>query len=298
MRVLLTGASGFLGRAWSLAAGPDVEIAAVGRSAPAETAETAGRLALVEADLSVPGALAEAIASGALPDTIDAVLHLAVSRDHRRFPDRALDMFEVNAAATAHLLDYARRAGAKQFVLGSTGTVYGGRCGGGLLDEDRPVAPDAYFAVTKRAAELLAEAYGAHFAVAILRFFVPYGPGQSDRLIPDLISRVRAGEAVTLPPESDGMKFTASYKDDVVRVLSACLSRRWSGVFNVSTDEPLSLREAARIIGEAVGREPRFEVAPSASSLELVPSLARLGERMATADFTRFREGVKLTLAS
>jgi UDP-glucose 4-epimerase len=294
MRVLLTGASGFLGKAWSLAADPGIEIVALGRSVPEEIA---GRVRLIEADLSEPAGVARAVASGALPEAVDAVVHLAVSRHHRQFPERALDMFEVNVAATAQLLDYAKRAGARHFVLGSTGTVYSPG-DGGRLDEARQVYPEAFFAVTKRAAELLAESYRPHFAVGILRFFVPYGPGQTDRLVPDLIARVERGDAVTLPPVGDGMAFTPIYIDDAVRVLETCLTEKWNDIVNVSADEPLTICDAARIIGEIVGRAPRFERSVSASSLQLVPDLTRLGRRVPIDEFTRFGDGVRRMLSS
>jgi nucleoside-diphosphate-sugar epimerase len=292
MRVLLTGASGFLGRAWALAAPADIEIVALGRTLPEELA---GRARLIEANLAEPGALAGVIASGALPGTIDAVVHLAVSRRHREFPDGALDMFEVNTATTARLLDFAGRSGAGHFLLGSTGTVYGGNRSG-LLDEERDVAPEAYFAATKRAAELLAERYRGRFAVSVLRFFVPYGPGQSDRLIPDLVARVSDGRPVLLPLEGDGMTFATIHVEDAVRVIGECVEQRWQGTFNVSSEGALTIREAASIIGELIGKAPQFERTESASVLRLVPDLTRLKERIATAGFKAFREGISQTM--
>ena len=59
-----------------------------------------------------------------LPSHIDGVLHLAQSHAYRDFPAGAVDMFRVNVASTASLLEYARRAGASRFYLASTGSVY------------------------------------------------------------------------------------------------------------------------------------------------------------------------------
>ena len=54
-------------------------------------------------------------------------------------------MFQVNAAAAAELLDFARRAGVGRAVFGSTGTVYGAGPG----NEDSFSRPPGYFAATK-----------------------------------------------------------------------------------------------------------------------------------------------------
>ena len=90
----------------------------------------AGGVTWLEADLTRPGV------QRALPGGAQGVIHLAQSRHDRTFPEGADDVVDVNVAATARLLDYARSAGAGRFVLASTATVY--RRSQGPLTEDSP----------------------------------------------------------------------------------------------------------------------------------------------------------------
>jgi UDP-glucose 4-epimerase len=292
MQILITGATGFIGSALLRTAPSHVRFTVLGRSLPDGINRPVD---FVPSDLSLAGAVVAA--KSQLPTSVDAVVHLATSRRHRDFPDSASDMFETNVAATAYLLDYALQARASRFVLGSTGTVYTGVADG--FREDIPLAPQAYFPATKYGAELLATSYRPHFAVGILRYFVPYGPGQArDRLVGDLLSRVQEGRPVTLPEDGDGMVFPTLYIDDAVRVLQQCLEEGWNDTVNVSSGEILTVRTAAEIIGRVTGTLPSFERSATAGRLRLVPDLTRLASKMPVAEFLRFGEGVRRLLSA
>src|SRR4051794_9946852 len=105
MRILLTGATGFIGQALLAAAPPEFAFVTLGRR-PA--AVTRPELVHVDADLSAPPSLRSALQSGRVELPIDIVMHLAVSRFHRGFPESALDMFNVDVASAVELLDFAR----------------------------------------------------------------------------------------------------------------------------------------------------------------------------------------------
>jgi nucleoside-diphosphate-sugar epimerase len=159
VRVLLTGASGFIGShvARSFAARGDDVVAFAG-------------------DLREPFAFAE---------PFDAVVHLAQSRRYRD-PDGADDVRAVNVEATGRLIALAPAT----FVLASSGSVYAPRADP-IREEDELGATGTY-AESKQAAEELVRARGG----AILRFFTVYGPGQRGMLVANLVDRVLAGEPV------------------------------------------------------------------------------------------------------
>lgn len=290
MRILITGANGFLGRALLPRLAARHEVVSLGRTA------SDGVSGHVTADLAKAGDLEGRIAAGALPARVDAILHLAVSRLHRTFPDTALDMFQVNVAATAALMDYAVRAGATHVILGSTGTVYH-PFKDRPLAEDETTRPKSYFGWSKLAAEELAAQYApGHFSLFVPRFFVPYGPGQADRMTDGLVKRVREGAPVTLPPEGRGLVSAPIYLDDAVRVVEQALAERWTGICNVAGPEQLTLADMAEAIGSVLGRAPVFERKEGASTAVILPDLSRLRELTDIDAFVPFREGIRRTI--
>ena len=262
MRVLLTGATGFVGRALAprLAASGH-EVVAVVRGASALPAP-------------VRWDLGRGAAPRDLPSRVEAVVHAAQSRNYRAFPQDGPELFAVNVAGTAALLDYAVRAGASRFCLLSTGSVYEPFRSG--LDEEARLAPTSMLGASKLAAEVVARPYAALFALSILRVFTPYGPGQTGRLIPDLINRVRTGQAVDLSSDGQGVRLAPIFVDDLCAVVVAAVEGAWNATLNVASPRAASLREVAELIGRNCDRTPVFKVGTGART-DLAPPVERLG---------------------
>ena len=286
MKILLTGSQGFIGRALVQKLARDHEIFAVLRRAAMSVHPNVFPLIR---DLS------DREWCRGLPAEIDCVIHCAQSSRFRDWPASADDMFCVNVAATQFLLDYARGAGAQHFVLASTGSVYSPS--GVPQAEDAITAPTGYYASSKLAAENLIRPYEEFFPCSALRLFFPYGPGQTDRLVSDLINRVATNRAITLKGGAEGFQFNPTYLDDVTTVISKALTDKWRGIVNVAAPHVISLREAGHIIGVALKKEPVFEVSPGPMQLPILPVLDQLRIRFPSHQFCSFLEGVKATLA-
>jgi nucleoside-diphosphate-sugar epimerase len=282
MRVLVTGATGFVGRRMLETNEGGHELVALARTRGAELPG----VEWVEHDLTRP------LSPARLPEHVDAVIHLAQSSRYREFPAGARDVFEVNTRSTFELLEYARRAGARSFVFASTGGVYRPRREP-LLETD-PVAPSSFYFGSKYAGELLVESYGEFFAAVILRPFAVYGPGQERMLVPTLVERVTSGEAVTIQG-NPGLRINPIYVDDAVRVLEAALSG--AGVFNVAGDEAVTLTELVELIGEVAAVRAVVEHT-DAESGALVGDNTRMRETLGVVPEVQLREGLGRTVGS
>ena len=245
MKILITGAAGFIGSNLLPRLSAEHEVVALTRK-PESRSLAPGATIAVD--------LARSAANWQLPTRVDSVIHLAQA--NVPFPDCANEMFAVNTVATQTLLDYARLAGARQFILASSGDVYGARLG--LAKESDETHPESFYAVTKRASELLTFSYREYLQPCVLRLFQPFGPGQSNRLIPKLADRIRLGESVKL--NKDGRPHvTPFYIADVVSAFLRAVDGSLAGTVNLAGDTRVSVRELAGAIGCALGREPRFE---------------------------------------
>ncbi|HVS14254.1 MAG TPA: SDR family NAD(P)-dependent oxidoreductase [Thermoanaerobaculia bacterium] len=255
-RVLVTGASGFIGRhlcARLLGAGARVfAVSRSGRPRDLPRAEP-DPLEWRSHDLGERGAAA-ATMRWARPDR---VVHLASLVKGAR--DRALvaEMFDANVASTVRLLDAAADAGCRRFVhLGSLEEPEAG---------EWPVSP---YAASKAAASLYAELYARLYGlpVATARVFMVYGPGPQDlaKLVPYVITELLAGRA---PELSSGRRavdwvFVEDVAEGLCRMLvdPGAVGER----LDLGSGELVTVRElVARLTGlVASGVEPRLGALP------------------------------------
>jgi nucleoside-diphosphate-sugar epimerase len=283
MRILITGGTGFVGSTLGpRLMGAGHELFCVCRPGSS--------VAFGQTVVWDPRSLA---GTSTFPEAIDVVIHLAQSRSYRNFPADSREMFDVNVGMTMALLQWAARSTVKQFCLVSSGAVYEPFTG--LLREDAAVAPRGFLGASKLASEIIAWPFSGLFKLSILRLFFPYGPGQRDRLIPDLIRRIRCGEAVQVTPNGEGMRLVPTFVEDIADVFLASVESSWTGTVNVATSEALSIREIAELIGRRLGVQPRLEIVERAP-IDIAPDLDRLGGRFDLRRFTRFEEGLRKTI--
>ena len=284
MKILLTGASGFIGGQLgrSLAARHQV-IALVRRRGSAAD----------WADAEVLQDLTEPLGRSQLPDRVDAVIHLAQSAHYRDFPDHAGDVLAVNVVATQQLLEYARLARVSSFVYASTGGVYGTSFE--RFAESDPVDPIDFYLSSKYSAELMIGNYRRFFRTIVLRPFFVYGPGQAARmLVPRLIERVRQDEPITIDGQP-GLKVNPIFVSDAIRVFEPVLEFADSGVFNVAGNEVVTMTELVSLIGAVVGSEPIIEYVQASNEGDLVGDTSRMREVLGVVPRMTLRAGLDAT---
>ncbi len=273
MKVLVTGADGFVGR-WVLRAllARGHEVLAARQPGPprADGLTDAERAAVQWAPLEL-GDLASVRHAAARP--CDAVVHLAAvasGGDALRDPGVA---WAVNAAGTARLLgELGRRRLAGEadpaVLLVSSAEVYGAGPGTGQpLRETDPVAPRSPYAASKAGAELAAAETRVRtgLRVTVARAFPHTGPGQDERVVAPAfarrlrgarLARARVVKVGNLEPVRDFLDVR-----DVAAAYVALLERGVPGeVYNVASGIGISLQELfdrlAAILGVAAIPEP------------------------------------------
>jgi len=302
MKVLVTGAGGFVGR-WLLPAlvaeGHDVLGTRLPGEAPPDFLGEGQRqhvrwlpMELRETD-SVRAAVDE------MPDAVIHLAAIASGADARRDPGLAWD---VNAGGTARLADVLgdRRAageGDPLLLLVSTAEVYGAVAPARARVESDPVVPISPYAASKAGAEVAAleAARRTGLRVVIARSFAHTGPHQTDRyVVPAFARRLKAARRIGAPVVKTGnLEPIRDFLDvrDVVRAYLALLSRGQPGeVYNIASGVGHSLASVFASLAEIIGVRAVPEVDPHLSRASDVPHL--VGDATRLTAVTGWRPGI------
>ncbi len=231
MRILLTGAEGFIGRN-------------LRQSTSCETVTFSF--------------------SGGDIDTIDfrgidAVVHLA-ALVHRMVPPEEREYFRINRDQTLLLAGRAKEAGVRQFLFMSTVKVYGETSGESCLNEQTPCFPSDPYGRSKLEAEKgLRALEDEHFAVTIVRTPIVYGPGVKA----NILSLIRLVEKLPLLPLG-GIRNKRSfvYVGNLTALIDAVLAKKASGIFLASDAVLFSTSSLVGQIAKALGVRTRIVSVP------------------------------------
>lgn len=246
MRVLVTGASGFLGRRLlPQLAGHEV----VSLVPPAERPAASGGNVIV-GDLETDGRWRQQVQRFAPQWCV----HLAWAG----LPDYSVARCRANVDASLRLIETLAHAGVKRVVVAGSCWEYGRA--EGAVSEDRLPVDCGVFASAKHAVRTVLDSVARErgFEYRWPRIFFVYGPGQrSTSLIPHLHAAYRAGRQPELRDPSAVQDFV--HVDDVVRGLVTLTENAMpSGVFNLGSGQPTSASQVANIVAAHFGQAPPF----------------------------------------
>jgi UDP-glucose 4-epimerase len=259
MRAIVTGASGFMGRALVhalLAQGHSVTATSAG--SPPSTDHP--RLDWAPFDLGQPNGGWKQILRGA-----DVVYHLAWSTVPSEASRAPVEDARINIVGSVSLIEAIREVQPKARVVfaSSGGTIYGA-LSTIPATEDHPLRPMSAYGVSKLAVESYLEVARreAGLSSVSLRIGNLYGPGQSrDRMfgaVTQFASRALSGEPIRI--FGDG-SVTRDYVfiDDVVSALIIAGSSRHAGPVNIGTGVGHSLNDVAKTVAAEAGCELTIE---------------------------------------
>ena len=226
-----------------------------------------------------------------LPERLDHIIHFATIPPSWPKQDPR-DIFCVNTLSTLDLLEAGKTRDLRSFILISTGAVYG--FGSRPHRETSPINPNSFYALTKRQAEELAQAYGGMFPVIILRLFFPYGPGQVRNLIPSLIGKIARDEPL-FRNQGGGPMINPIFISDVQRAMERCLRLKESAVINLAGNEKVKVEALATRIGRLLGKKPRFEESGECPG-DLLGDNSRMKRVLGIAPGVSLREGLRRTV--
>ena len=205
-------------------------------------------------------------------DEYSHILHLAaVAADTSFHQADPLEQFDIAYQGTRRVLEFTRRCGARRLLMTSSGSVYGAlppgvertpeTFAGAPLPEDLRCAPEH----GKRAAEFLCAYHREKFGLetVIARCFTLLGPGLPPDIhyaVGNFIRDALWGDAVIVKGDGSPVRSYLHVADLLVWLL-VMLTRSPSGrVYNVGSDEPVSILELATRVRDLLAPEKTLHV--------------------------------------
>ena len=182
-----------------------------------------------------------------LTEEYDAIVHLAAKAGVRPSIKAPALYQSVNVLGTQNMLEIARRLNIKQFVFGSSSSVYGVNPNVPWSEDDYVLQPISPYASSKISAELLGHVYAHLYNIRFvaLRFFTVFGPGQRpDLAIHKFAKMMLANEAI--PVFGDGSsRRDYTFVDDIVAGIVAAIAYEDSiyEIINIGNNRTISLSQ-------------------------------------------------------
>jgi dTDP-glucose 4,6-dehydratase len=289
MRVVITGAAGFIGSRLSELLVADAERLGYDDVVLLDALTYSGRLENLELVLRdsrvsfIRGSITDQLITDEVLSGAHAVLHLAAESHVDRSITGARLFYETNVMGTQQLLESARAAGVERFVHVSTDEVYGS-IESGSWPEDHLLEPNSPYSSSKAGSDLAALAYQRTYGlnVMVTRCSNNYGPRQfPEKLIPLFVTNLFDG--IKVPLYGDGMNirdwlFVDDHCRGILRVLDA---GRPGEIYNIGGGTELTNTEITRLLLELCGSDD--------SMIEPVDD--RLGhDRRYSVDWTKIRD--------
>lgn len=275
-KILVTGASGFIGRALvARLKSQSFDVVAI-CSADGDIANPKTLERLIQGDIS-------------------HVFHLAGKTYVPDSWNNPAEFYQTNLLGTSNVLEFCKKRSipityVSAYVYGHPETL--------PIKESSPIRPSNPYALSKRLAEEACEFYYAvhNLPITVIRPFNVYGIGQGDNfLLPTIISQALASEVILvkdLLPKRDYV-----YLQDLLTALLATLKKKQGyHVYNVGSGYSLSVKEVIDIIQEVAGTRKEIicdKVARANELMDVVADISKAANELGWQPEYSFRAGIE-----
>jgi UDP-glucuronate 4-epimerase len=283
MKVLVTGAAGFIGNELALrltARGEEVcgvdnlndyyDISL--KKARLNRLKNEPNFNFIKRDIANRKEISELFAE----NNFDAVVNLAAQAGVRYSLENPSAYVDANLVGFANILEGCRQSKVKHLVFASSSSVYGANTRLPFSEQDSVDHPVSLYAATKKAAELMAHSYAHLYGLPCtgLRFFTVYGPwGRPDMAYFSFTRKILAGEPI--PVFNEGrMKRDFTYIDDIIEGVVRVIDKlpngdeQWNGdkpnpatshapyrIYNIGNNNTVSLLDFIHVLEKCLGKK-------------------------------------------
>ena len=196
----------------------------------------------------------------------DVVVHLAARAGVRPSLKEPKLYVETNVNGTTNLLELAHEFAVRQFVFGSSSSVYGINSKVPFSEDDKIFQPISPYAATKAAGELLCHTYSHLYDIrtVCLRFFTVYGARQRpDLAIHKFTKLITEGRPIQVFGDGSTRR-DYTYIDDIIQGVRASIDydRSVHEVFNLGESETTELSRLIDLIENALGKKALVDRQP------------------------------------
>lgn len=306
MRILVTGAAGFVGyHVCEALLGRGVDVLGIDDcNAYYDVRLKQARLERLQRKNFAfePLDIADHAAVLRLGDGLDAVIHLAAQAGVRYSLAQPFAYASANLTGHLSILELVRHKDSiKHLIYASSSSVYGTGSEMPYSETARADRPSSLYGATKRADELMSHSYSHLFGLKQtgLRFFTVYGPwGRPDMAYFGFAEAVMAGKPVTLYDQGR-LKRDFTYIDDIVAGILGVLDFPPEGnaphrLFNIGNNKPEYVTDLVRLLEQSLGRKAAVinMPKPEADPVETWADVSALTALCGYQPRTRLEEGI------
>tara|TARA_Y100001935_G_C17262666_1_gene487349 strand:+ start:142 stop:1107 length:966 start_codon:yes stop_codon:yes gene_type:complete len=193
---------------------------------------------------------------------IDIIIHLAAQAGIRYSLKNPRDYLNNNIIGLFNLMEIARLNKIKKFIYGSSSSVYGASTKAPFVESYDTSSPLQFYGATKKAGEVFLKSYNYlyDFPVICLRFFTVYGPmGRPDMAIFSFTKNILENKAIQIFNRGKMIRdFT--YIDDIVNGITKCLNLKKINfkIFNLGNQKPVQLMYLIKLLEKNLKKKAKI----------------------------------------